>query len=568
MVTGISRSLISRDFSFELFLLFLFFIRDENVPATFSKEILVPFCVESSLSGVKESVKPKQKMVYRRFIDIPKDWMHKRLRLHFEAVDYSAVVFVNKQEVCRHTGGYDSFYCDIHKALNDNDDANEIIVEVTDPTQSEAIPVGKQWAGEPREDFYKFIYYTPTSGIWQSVWMEPLEEDSVEDINIVPDVDNGTITLSVTTSIRNKEDLLNLEILDGDEKVVNTKIKANAKVELSLGENFKTWSPASPHLYDLIVTLPSGDRVKTYVGMRKIEMKKVGRFQKVFLNNKELDFQIGLLDQGYWPDGILTAPTDDALKWDIEQTKNMGFNMIRKHIKVEPKRWYYWADKLGMLVWQDFPSITDTINMEKANSITKDVFKNEAKVWMNQLRNHPSIILWVVFNEGWGQHDTIKLTSLVMEADPSRLVTCASGWTDHPVGHVVDVHSYPGPVKNIKMLFFKEKLYAVDENRLAVVGEMWGKNRAIPGHNWFGDDFILPDPRGIIESEEQFLKDYEAAIDELVNLKSSHGYVAAVMTQTTDVEAELNGMLTYDRGAFKCDPNELAKLNRRLYKTK
>ena len=376
MVTGISRSLISRDFSFELFLLFSFFIRDENVPATFSKEILVPFCVESSLSGVKKSVKPTQKMVYRRFLDIPKDWIHKRLRLHFEAVDYSAVVFVNKQEVCRHTGGYDSFYCDIHKALNDNDDANEIIVEVTDPTQTEAIPVGKQWAGEssithlhlfvtsnfclfyhyeekpvifyfviyliiigePREDFYKFIYYTPTSGIWQSVWMEPLEEDSVEDINIVPDVDNGTITVSVTTSIHNKEDLLNLEILDGDEKVVNTKIKANAEVELSLGENFKTWSPASPHLYDLIVTLPSGDRVKTYVGMRKIEMKRVGRFQKVFLNNKELDFQIGLLDQGYWPDGILTAPTDEALKWDIEQTKNMGFNMIRKHIKVEPKR--------------------------------------------------------------------------------------------------------------------------------------------------------------------------------------------------------------------------------------
>ena len=168
--------------------------------------------------------------------------------------------------------------------------------------------------------------------------MEPLEEDSVEDINIVPDVDNGTITVSVTTYIHNKEDLLNLEILDGDENIVNTKIKANAEVELSLGENFKTWSPDSPHLYDLIVTLPSGDRVKTYVGMRKIEMKKVGRFQKVFLNNKELDFQIGLLDQGYWPDGILTAPTDEALKWDIEQTKNMGFNMIRKHIKVEPKR--------------------------------------------------------------------------------------------------------------------------------------------------------------------------------------------------------------------------------------
>ena len=192
--------------------------------------------------------------------------------------------------------------------------------------------------GKPRDDFYKFIYYTPTSGIWQSVWLEPLENDSVEEMDIVPNIDNGTIMVRVTTSSGDKEDLLNLEIFDGVDKVMDTKIKANAKVELSLGENFKTWSPGCPHLYDLTVKLASGDRVKTYFGMRKVEMKKVGKFQRVFLNNEELEFQIGLLDQGYWPDGILTAPTDEALKWDIEQTKKMGFNMIRKHIKIEPKR--------------------------------------------------------------------------------------------------------------------------------------------------------------------------------------------------------------------------------------
>ena len=430
------------------------------------------------------------------------------------------------------------------------------MVVVTDPTQTQAVAIGKQWSGEPREDMLRFIMYTPTSGIWQTVWLEPVAKDAVERLQIQTDLDNHLLTLKIITT-SNEESAAIVVIQDEGHTVTEVQVRTNISEDINLGAHMKTWSPQQPFLYDLKVSLASGDAVTAYFGIRKIELRMENNFQTFYLNNELLPFQVGPLDQGYWPDGILTAPSEEALKWDLEQTKMMGFNMVRKHIKIESRRWYYWTDKLGLIVWQDFPSITDTLPHIPQSA--RDQFKSEALCWLAQLQSHPSIFLWVVFNEGWGQHDTIELTELVMETDPHRLVSCASGWTDHPVGHVVDVHVYPGPTLNA--LGGEKRIIAQDPTRLAVVGEMWGKSRAILGHNWHGDHMILPDPRGVIESAGQFIVEYAEAVREMLVLRQTQGYAAAVITQTSDIEAELNGLVTYDRRVFKCEAGELAKLN-------
>ena len=427
---------------------------------------------------------------------------------------------------------------------------------VTDPTQTQAVALGKQWSGEGREDMLRFIMYTPTSGIWQTVWLEPVEEEAVERLQVRTDVDNHLLRLEVITTSR-EESRATIVIQDEGDTVIETEVITNKSEEIVLGETVKTWSPDQPFLYDLRVSLASGDSVTAYFGVRKVEMRSENSRQRFYLNNKQVPFQVGPLDQGYWPDGILTAPSDQALKWDLEQTKLMGFNMVRKHIKIESRRWYYWADKLGLIVWQDFPSISDTI--PHISQSARDQFQREAVRWLDQLQSSPSILLWVVFNEGWGQHDTVSLTNLVMETDPDRLVCSASGWTDHQVGHVIDVHVYPGP--SLNLVPEERRIRARDPSRLAVVGEMWGKSRPILGHNWFGDHMILPDPRGVIQSEDQFISEYEEAVRELLELRESHGYAGAVITQTTDVEAELNGLMTYDRRVVKFETERLARLN-------
>ena len=433
---------------------------------------------------------------------------------------------------------------------------------VTDPTQTQPIPVGKQWSGEPRGDLLQFIMYTSTSGIWQTVWLEPVvEEEVVETLQVETDLDNRELRLTVITTSGQAGQARVLIEAEG-QTVAEASIETNRTAKISLGSVIKTWSPQQPFLYDMKVTLTaSGDSVTSYFGMRKVEIRSERNVQQFYLNNQRVPFQVGPLDQGYWPDGILTPPSEEALKWDLEQTKLMGFNMVRKHIKIESRRWYYWADKLGLLVWQDFPSITDTLPLIPQSA--RDQFRSEAGRWLHQLQPHPSIVLWVVFNEGWGQHDTQDVTEFVMAADPSRLVSCASGWTDFPVGHTVDVHVYPGPSLNV--IPDTTRIYAVDPSRLAVVGEMWGKSRAMQGHNWFGDQMVVQDPRGVIASADQFITEYSQVVRELLELRESHGYAAAVMTQTTDVEAELNGFLTYDRRELKCDQVKLAELNTILY---
>ena len=308
----------------------------------------------------------------------------------------------------------------------------------------QAIPLGKQWSGKEKlRGADKFIFYTPSSGVWQSVWLEAVPEVSVERLVITPDLDNSRLKLKIVTE--SKEEEADVEVLDGDEVIIKKTLTTNGDHHVDLGDNLKEWSPDSPFLYDLQITLRSGDHVRSYFGMRKIEMRKVGKFQRIFLNNKELKFQLGPLDQGYWPDGILTPPTEEALKWDLQEIKRLGFNMVRKHIKVESARWYYWTDRMGLLVWQDFPSISDVHNTGGISAEYRDNFAVEYTRWMEQRGNQPSIILWVVFNEAWGQFDTVEVTKDVMARDPSRLVTCASGWDDFPVGNITDLHVYPGP---------------------------------------------------------------------------------------------------------------------------
>ena len=265
--------------------------------------------------------------------------------------------------------------------------------------------MGKQWNGGARD--MQFIFYTPTSGIWQTVWIEPVEKEAVESVKVVPDIDKGVVGIIVNTTTGEKDDI-EITVMDRENVVVKKSVTANTEGMIELGSNLKLWSPQDPFLYDMEITLSSGDRVKSYFGMRKIEMRKVGKFQRIFLNNKLLPFQLGPLDQGYWPDGILTPPTEEALKWDLEQTKILGFNMVRKHIKIESARWYYWADKMGLLVWQDFPCISDKQKPENLPE-AKVNFEKEYTAWIEQHWNHPSIILWVVFNEAWGQFDTEKV---------------------------------------------------------------------------------------------------------------------------------------------------------------
>ncbi len=422
--------------------------KSDSRPEQWAGRILVPFPLESALSGVMKQLDEKSRLWYRRSFAVPAGWKGQRVLLHFGAVDWEATVWVNGKEIGSHRGGYDAFSFDITDAIK-ADGQQEIVVGVLDPTDRYWQPKGKQVL-KPGG-----IMYTGTSGIWQTVWVEPVAQASIEGLTLTPDIDAGTVQLSL--ALRNGADRHNVEVvvLDGDTELSKSVGPARTKMMIGL-KNAKLWTPDNPYLYNLRVTLMEDnkpvDAVTSYFGMRKIAVAKDEKgINRLMLNNKSV-FQIGFLDQGFWPDGIYTAPTDAALKSDIEMTKKLGMNMCRKHVKVEPERWYYWCDKLGLLVWQDMPSSgvghKPDRNSPDGVAISPEAntqFEAELKALVDQHRNHPSIILWVVFNEGWGQYDTARLTSWVKELDPSRLVNNASGWTDQKCGDVMDIHSYPGP---------------------------------------------------------------------------------------------------------------------------
>ncbi len=535
--------------------------KDATQPSTWDGQILVPFPVESALSGVMKPVTEKQRLWYHRTFKVPGKWKGQRVLLHFGAVDWEATVTVNGKELGTHRGGYDGFSFDITDALKPSGD-QEIVVAVWDPTDRAPQARGKQVL-KPGG-----IMYTATSGIWQTPWLEPVAAAHIEWLKLVPDVDGGKVEVSFKAVGGRGNVLANLFVRDGRKEFPRNQVR------LSSGDGFATalspnmklavpdaklWSPDSPYLYGLRVELEENgrivDRVESYFGMRKIALGKDEKgVQRLMLNNKPL-FQYGPLDQGFWPDGIYTAPTDEALRYDIEMTKKLGMNMARKHVKVEPDRWYYWCDKLGLLVWQDMPSAhvgdnrTDEIRNGNENAAKQ--FETELKALVEQHWNHPCIVMWVPFNEGWGQYDTPRISDWVKKFDPTRLVNNASGWTDRKAGDVIDMHNYPGP-----------GVPKLEENRAAVLGEFGGLGLPVKGHTW--QDEKNWGYRSFKTSEE--LTDaYLGLIKKLHPLTGDGGLCAAVYTQTTDCEVEVNGLMTYDRAMVKLNEAAITEANKKLY---
>ena len=494
-------------------------------------KILVPFAIESALSGVMKHV---DRVTYRRSFEIPKGWSGQQVLLHFGAVDWETKVSLNGKELGVHRGGYDAFSFNITAALK-AEGAQEITVEVFDPTNDGGYPRGKQTL-TPRS-----IMYTATTGIWQTVWLEPVAAAHIEALKIVPDVDGGCLRLTVTGS-----GTAEAVASDGGKDVARASGEAGSELKLAI-PNPKLWSPDAPFLYDLRVSLKSGDKtvdtVTSYFGMRKIALGKDDKgVTRMMLNGKPV-FQVGPLDQGFWPDGLYTAPTDEALRFDVAETRRLGFNTTRKHLKVEPDRWYYWCDKLGLMVWQDMPSINSYGGKQP---IDKPQFKTELLSMVTNQWNHPAIIMWVIFNESQGQHDTEALVAEVKALDPSRLINNASGNDDKNCGDVIDKHTYPGPDSP-----------KPEENRAAVLGEFGGLGLPVDGHTWSKKTWGY---KGT-ESIEDLTAGYEKLLAKAWELRASAGLSAVIYTQLTDVETECNGLLTYDREINTVVPARAAAAN-------
>jgi len=485
-----------------------------------AKNILVPFAVESALSGVMEH---HERLWYRRTFSVPADWKGQRVLLNFGAVDYECEVFINDKSVGKHQGGYDPFSFDITDFLTNGEQT--ITVKVYDPTVSAGFPRGKQTLNP------EGIMYTSISGIWQTVWLEPVSQTRIANFKITPDIDKSVLKLTVFAQGEKERDCeYTAQVKDGNQVVATVKGKSLYEIAIPI-KNQKLWSPDSPFLYDLTITMSDGnkivDQVDGYFGMRKISVEFDGKFKRMYLNNKFL-FQMGPLDQGFWPDGLYTAPTDAALKYDLEMTKAFGFNMVRKHIKVEPYRWYYWADKLGLMIWQDMPSP----NSYTANTppVEKEAFRKELVRLVETHWNIPSIVMWVIFNEEQAQHDTKEYCAMVKGLDPGRLVNQASGGRHEGVGDILDYHSYPPPA------------CPSSPYQATACGEYGGIGYIVPGHIWkVGPTYIM------LDDKEKYMKLYDDFSTMLAGYKTTGGLSAAVYTEITDVEVELNGLMTYDR---------------------
>ena len=529
-------------------------LRDAAQPAAWDGKILVPFPIESALSGVMRKVDEKQRLWYRRSFALPAAWKGKRVLLHFEAVDWKTTAWLNGKELGSHTGGYDPFSFDITDALKPEGE-QELVLAVWDPTDAGFQPIGKQRRNPGG------IMYTPTTGIWQTVWLEPVPTTHIEGLRLDPDVDRGLVRVGVNAAGQwDKPPVAEFIALVDGKQVAAAKAAAGDIAEMKIPDP-KLWSPDTPFLYGLTVRLGE-DAVESYFGMRKIALgKDDAGITRMMLNGQPV-FHIGPLDQGFWPDGLYAAPCDAALRYDVEMTKKLGMNCARKHVKIEPRRWYYWCDVLGLMVWQDMPSMfvaPPQDRKDKAGKVTKpgpEAFKRfeEAKAnfeaelgrMIDNLRNHPSIVMWVPFNEGWGQHDTERYCELIKRLDPTRLVNNASGWTDRKVGDVHDIHAYPGPA-----------MPSLEEKRAAVLGEFGGLGLGIDGHTWTAKHWGY---RGA-SSREDLTKQYVKLLQRLYQLRDK-GLCAGIYTQTSDVETECNGLMTYDRALVKPDLEAVAKANR------
>ena len=544
--------------------------KNAAVPEKFDGQILVPFAVESSLSGVGRILTPEDALWYKTTFRVPSAWKGKRLMLNFEAVDWQADVIVNDIQVGRHTGGYTHFSFDITPYLKSGD--NTLVVRVEDSTDNDFQPRGKQ-VRTPSG-----IWYTAVSGIWQSVWIEPVAKAHVADYYAVSDIKAGKVDVTVTTEGALEGDVVKVELLEGgvgystdnaSGKVIAWgKTVPGGTVTLPV-EDPRLWSPDSPYLYGLRVSVVRGgktiDAVNGYTAMREVSLFVKNKNTKLMALNGQPLFQFGPLDQGWWPDGLYTAPTDEALRYDVQKTKDFGFNMIRKHIKVEPSRWFYHCDQIGMMVWQDMPSFAGN-NLNKwgihnydegtdfpATPMAKANYYKEWGEIIAQVRKFPCVVMWVPFNEAWGQFDTKAVVDFTRAQDPTRLINMSSGGSWEPdCGDIMDNHHYPYPA-----------MYLWETKMANVVGEYGGIGLPLEGHLW------QPDRNwGYVQykSGDEVLDEYSRFADHLI-LLVRQGVCGAVYTQTTDVEGEVNGLMTYDRKVVKMNEKKLNEINTKVIKS-
>ena len=549
-------------------------------------QILVPFALESSLSGVGKDLKKGDALWYERSFNVPKKWKNRNVMLNFGAVDWHAEVYVNDVLVGEHKGGYDPFSFDITPYLKKSG-AQMLKVKVQDASDNSFQPRGKQCLTK------RGVWYTPVSGIWQTVWLEPVAPAYVRNYYVVSDIDNATMTFDVDAATA-EGDVVKVAVLEGGEgySAENPSVKVLAEAVVEGGKavvnipDMKTWSPDSPYLYGVKVSVERNgkvvDSVDGYTAMRKISIVNddtPNKYKRMALNNEVL-FHFGPLDQGWWPDGLYTAPTDEALEFDVIKTKEHGFNMIRKHIKLEPARWYYFCDLHGLMVWQDMPSIGDhdywqmpardpevvaaVSNRWSGDSFLGGTYCNIPQEWkdnyyrewtniINAYKNFQCIVVWVPFNEAWGQFDTPAAVRLTRKLDPTRLINSASGGNfdlsegEEGFGDILDVHHYPCPAMN-----------AFDRKFVNVLGEYGGIGLPVEGHTWnIADKWGYG---GNKNSVEAVMKQYEDFL-EMLKVFVQTGCAAAVYTQTTDVEGEVNGLMTYDRKVIKLDVPRIAKGN-------
>ncbi|MEE2781551.1 MAG: sugar-binding domain-containing protein [Planctomycetota bacterium] len=525
---------------------------ETGMPSSFDGEILVPFPAESALSGVMREVGPENRLWYRRSFSIPADWAGERVVLHFGAVDWQATVWVNGRKVGEHRGGYDPFSFDITSALSDSG-PQQITLSVWDPTDAGTQARGKQ-IRKPES-----IWYSPVTGIWQTVWLEPVPETSIERVKIVPDAKNGKVQMTVSASGDGQSDakirIVSRSLGDAREAidVIERSGKAGTPMAIEIPEP-RLWTPDTPWLYQYEVQLDGGDKATGYFGLRDVALGRDGGGNLRLLLNGEPLFHYGPLDQGWWPDGLYTAPSDEALLYDLLVTKEMGFNMVRKHVKVEPARWYAHCDRLGLLVWQDMPNGDLHIRPEEPDidrsAQSRHQYEAEWSAIIDAFHNYPCIVMWVPFNEGWGQFDTQRIVDWTRKLDPTRLIDNASGWSDRDCGDVLDIHAYPGPA-----------MPPLEKTRAVVLGEYGGLGLPVEGHTWTNKDNW--GYRGYT-SEAELNDAYHDLVQKLRPLIDS-GLAAAVYTQTTDVETEVNGLLTYDRVVNKFDVPRAAEAHARLY---
>jgi len=509
-----------------------------------TEKIRVPYPPEAELSGIRRQ--GEINLWYRRTLEVPKNWAGKNVLLHFGAVDRIAAVFLNGKKLGTHTGGYTSFSFNITSYLKPGE--NTLVVGAWDPNDGKAA-CGKNG---PRGD------YTFTSGIWQGVWMEPVGESHITHVKLIPDLTNNRLEIEVTATGKNLQ--VSAAAFDGSREVAQAAGSAGTKFYLPV-PNPKRWSPDDPFLYDLKLQLKDGkgkavDQIGSYFGMRSISLGKVDGKTRALLNGRFV-LQLGLLDQGYWPDGILTAPTDEALRYDIGLAKRNGFNVIRKHIKVEPMRWYYHCDRMGLLVWQDMPNLWEP---DGADSVAiRGQFRKEWGEIMDQLISVPAIVTWVPFNENWGAFDVTDITDWTKKHDPSRLVNGNCGYNFAPGyrraygdpgnGSFADMHNY-GPIDETHTA-------KPDDTRAASIGEFGGKGLFVRGHMWP----VRNNAYEVLVNKDILSDTYVTLLTEVEQMMTYQGVSSAIYTQTTDVEHEINGLVTYDRQVEKMDFNKVRSIN-------